>query len=80
MQDAEIYEKLTEIFHDVFDDESIVITPDTTAEDIADWNSLTHVNLTIACETAFGIRFKAAELEELHRVGDLVAMIKAKIS
>jgi len=78
MQEPEIYERLAQIFRDVFDDDSIVLTPETTAEDIAEWDSFNHMNITVACEPVFGIRFKAAELEELRNVGELVQIIKQK--
>ena len=79
MDEAAIYARLTEIFHDVFDDENIVLTPETTAADIPDWDSFNHMNISVACETSFGIRFKASELEELRNVGELVDMIERKL-
>jgi acyl carrier protein len=79
MNQQEIYKKLTEIFRDVFDDESIVLSPTTNADDIPGWDSLKHINITVAAESAFGIRFKGSELEELENVGDLVAAIQSKL-
>jgi acyl carrier protein len=79
MGEAEIYSKLTEIFRDIFDDDTIVLSPETTAADIPKWDSVNHINLTVAAESAFGIEFGSAELEELRNVGDLVATIKRKI-
>ena len=79
MDEQEIYKKLAEIFRDIFDDESIVLSPTTNAADIPGWDSLRHINITVAAESAFGIRFKAAELEELENVGDLVAAIQSKL-
>ena len=75
-----IYSQLTEIFREVFDDDSIVLTPETTAADIRDWDSAAHVNLVVAIETRLGIRFKTFELESLHNIGHLVALIEAKLS
>jgi acyl carrier protein len=72
------YKQLTEIFRDLFDDESIILTPDTTAADIPDWDSLHHINLIVAVEGRFGIKFKTAELEVLHNVGDLAGLIEQK--
>ena len=77
--DAEIYARVTEIFREVFDDDSIVLTPQTTADDIAEWDSFNHVNISVACESAFDIRFRSSELEELHNVGELVTLIKSKL-
>ncbi len=80
MDEAKIYARLNEIFRDIFDDDDIVLTPDTTAADIPEWDSFNHVNISVACETAFGIKFKAAELEELKNVGELVRVIKEKLA
>jgi len=79
MDEAAIYAKLNEIFRDIFDDDEIVLTPDTSADDIPEWDSFNHVNITVACEAAFGIRFKSSELEELSNVGGLVHLIQAKL-
>jgi len=80
MDNDPIYAKLTEIFHEIFDDDKIVLTAETTATDIPDWDSFNHVNITVACETAFGIKFKSAELEELKNVGELVDIIEKKMA
>jgi acyl carrier protein len=75
----DIYARLTEIFRDVFDDDDIVLTPNTTAADIQDWDSFNHINLIVAIETRFGIKFQTAEIESLKNVGDMVAVIERKI-
>jgi acyl carrier protein len=72
--------QLTSIFHDLFDDDSIVLTPETTAADIEDWDSFNHINLIVAVEAKFGIKFKTAELDELHNVGHLVHLIEHKLA
>jgi acyl carrier protein len=79
VDEAVIYEKLNHIFRDIFDDESIVLSPTTTAADIPGWDSVNHVNISVASEMAFGIRFNSSELEELHNVGDLVKTIARKV-
>lgn len=79
MEENAIYAKLTEIFRDIFDDDDIVLTPETTAADIPEWDSFNHVNIMVACEAAFGIRFKGSELEELRNVGELVHVIEQKL-
>jgi acyl carrier protein len=79
MDDSAIYARLDTIFGEIFDDESIALTPETTAADIPEWDSFNHVNISVACEAAFGIRFRSSELEELRNVGGLVALIKAKL-
>ena len=78
MHEQEIYAALTEVFRDVFDDDDITISAATTAEDIPGWDSQAHVNLVVAAETRFGIRFRTAELEALHNVGDFVRLISTK--
>ena len=79
MDEAAIYAKLNDIFRDIFDDDNIVLTPDTNADDIPEWDSFNHVNITVACEAAFGIRFKGSELEELRNVGELAHIIQQKL-
>ena len=78
MNDKEIYAALTQVFRDVFDDDDITLTPMTTADDISGWDSQAHVNLVVAAETRFGIRFRTAELESLHNVGDFVQLIATR--
>ena len=79
MQEQEIYAKLTEIFRDIFDDDSIVLTPETTAKDVEDWDSFNHINRIVATEAKFGIKFKTAEMESLKNVGHFVAIIQQKL-
>lgn len=75
----ETQEKLTRIFREVFDDEDINITPGTTANDVAGWDSLSHVNLIVTIETEFGIKFSQKELLTFRNVGDLLDSIRGKI-
>ena len=72
-------EGLNEVFRRVFDDEELVVTPETTANDVDGWDSLTHVNLIIAVESKFGIRFTQKELLTQKNVGDLLRAIDAKL-
>ncbi len=74
-----IYSQLTEIFRDLFDDESIVLAPQTTASDIEGWDSFNHINLIVATEAKFKIKFNTAEIESLHNVGHLVQVIEKKL-
>ena len=80
MGSNDVYGQLTEIFREVFDDDSIVLTPATTAADIRDWDSAAHVNLVVAIETRMKIRFKTFELESLHNVGHLADLIQTKLA
>ncbi len=68
-------EKLQETFRDVFEDDELVITAQTTAAEIEDWDSLMHVTLILAVEGDFGLRFSSGEVSGLKSVGDLQTMI-----
>lgn len=74
MTKQEIFEKLNEIFSDVFDEE-IVVTEDTTANDIEDWDSLTHITLMAEVEDAFRIKFSMKEILEMKNVGEMAEII-----
>lgn len=78
MDEAQIYVKLKEIFEDVFDDDSIELTPETAAKDVDGWDSLTHMRLILTIERAFKIKFSTSEIGKLSNVGDLVALIKSR--
>jgi len=71
-------EKLNVIFCEVFDDEDIKIYPSMTANDVDGWDSLSHVNLIVAVEIKFGIRFTQKELLTFKNVGDLLICIEKK--
>jgi acyl carrier protein len=72
-------EKLNEIFCEVFDDEDLAIAPAMTANDVDGWDSLSHVNLIVAIEGRFNIRFSQKELLTFKNVGDLLGCIEKKI-
>ena len=80
MQQQDIYAQLTTIFHDLFDDDTIVLTPSLTAAGVPEWDSFNHINLIVAVESKFGIKFQTAELESLHTVGHLVDLIQSKLA
>jgi acyl carrier protein len=73
-----IFEQLTEVFRDVFDDDELVIDATTTAQDVEGWNSLAHIRLVVSIEKAFKLRFSAAEIGNLKNVGDMVELILLK--
>jgi acyl carrier protein len=79
MQSAAVYERLTGIFHDVFDDEELVLRPDMTADDVPEWDSLSHIRLVLTIQQQFGIKFSAAQTSGLKNVGDLVALIQSRL-
>ena len=72
--------KVEEIFRDIFDDEDIIITEETTADDIEDWDSLAYINIIVALKEEFGIDFSMEEVSKYKSVGELVKAIKNKIS
>jgi acyl carrier protein len=77
MDDEQIYVRLTQIFDDVFDDESIQVTPELSAKDVDGWDSLTHIRMILTVEKAFKIKFSTSEIGKLENVGDLVKLIKS---
>ncbi|ADW69910.1 acyl carrier protein [Granulicella tundricola] len=80
MQQQEIYTQLTSIFHDLFDDDSLVLTPELTAAEVPEWDSFNHINLIVAVESRFKIKFQTAELESMNSVGHLVNIISQKVA
>ena len=70
------YELLTEIFRDVFDNDDVTATPELTAPDVEEWNSLNHIRIILAIEKAFDIKFSVAEISDLQNVGEMVALIE----
>jgi acyl carrier protein len=80
MQQPEIYTQLTDIFHDLFDDDTLVLTPELTAAEVPEWDSFNHINLIVAIESRFKIKFQTAELERLHTVGHLADLITRKLA
>ncbi|MBP5660104.1 MAG: acyl carrier protein [Lachnospiraceae bacterium] len=79
MTREEAYKKLNEVFRDVFDDESIEVNDATTANDIEGWDSLEHINLVVAVEKCFGIKFNMGEVAKLKNVGEMMDLILSKI-
>ena len=74
-----LYRDLTGIFREVFDDDQLVITPETTAADIEGWDSVAHIGLIVAIEERMHVKFHSAELESLHNVGQLAGVLEYKL-
>lgn len=70
---------LNEIFREVFDDASLQILPQMTAHDVDGWDSLSHINLIVAVEHRFNIRFSQKELLTFKNIGDLLKSIETKV-
>ena len=79
MTREEIYGKLNEVFQDVFDDEDIKVNDATVASDVDGWDSLEHINLIVAVERCFGIKFTMGETTGLKNVGEMVDKIIAHL-
>ena len=73
-----LYTKLTQVFHDVFDDDSIAVTSELNADAVDEWDSLSHIRLIVAIEKKFGLKFSAAEVRQLANVGEFVALIQSR--
>ena len=78
MTREEIMATVTEIFQDVFDDDTLIITDSTNSEDIEDWDSLEHISLIISMEKAFNMKFDIKEVNKLENVGEMVDLILRK--
>ena len=79
MDSTHLYGQLTGIFREVFDDDTIQLTPETSASDIDGWDSMAHIGLIVAIEERLKIKFKSSELESLHNVGQLVGILEYKL-
>ena len=79
MSDNDIYENINTIFREVFDDENLIVSSQTTADDIDEWDSLMHIRLIISHEMNFNIKFTTQEITELKNVGEFAQLIKQKL-
>lgn len=79
MTREEVYISLNEVFRDVFDDDSIIVNDATTADDIEDWDSLEHINLVVAVEKKFSIKFNMGEVNSFKNVGEMVDIILKRV-
>jgi acyl carrier protein len=77
MDEPQIYARMTEIFQDVFDEDSIEVT-ELSAKDVDGWDSLTHIRLILTVEKEFKIKFTTSEIGKFENVGDLVTLIKSR--
>ena len=79
MTRQEIFQKLNEIFSDVFDEE-IVVTDETTSADIEDWDSLTHITLIAEVESSFSIKFSMKAVLDMKNVGEMADLIEKSLA
>lgn len=78
IESTPLYEKLTDILRDVFDDETLIAKPGLTAKDVEGWDSLNNLRFVLAVQKAFGVKFTAHEITSLKNVGELAALVQAK--
>jgi acyl carrier protein len=78
MDQPQIYSRLAEIFRNLFDEDSLQLTPELSAKDVDGWDSLTHIRLILTIEKAFKVKFSTAEIGKLENVGDLVTLIESR--
>jgi acyl carrier protein len=78
MDEQAIWSALTKVFREIFDDPALTISPETTAKNIPDWDSLAHIQLMVAIEQEFGMRFNTGEVAGLNNVGEMVALIASR--
>lgn len=74
-----VIERIQSVFRQVFDSEDLTITPAMTSKDIGGWDSLANIQLIVAVERAFSIRFTASEITNLTQVGDLIDLVYSKL-
>ena len=75
-----IMEKIQDIFRDVFDDEELIVADSTSSDDIEEWDSLSHIQLVVAVEKAFGLKLTSKEILSWEDVGEIAAAIHTKLA
>lgn len=79
MPEDEIYQRITPIFRDIFDDDDIELRSEMTASDVDEWDSLSHIRLIVGIERALGVQFTTTEINNLENVGQFVSLIGQKL-
>ena len=79
MKDETILGDVTKIFRKILDNDGIELHKETTANDVEEWDSLTHVQIIVAIEKHFNIRFTSLEIQKFKNVGDMCESISAKV-
>ena len=79
MKRTEILEKVQHVVSDVLDLEDLVISEETTASEVEDWDSIMHVEIIVELENTFDVKFRTVEIEDFKKVGDIVSSIESKI-
>ncbi len=76
----DVHGKMTQVFRRVFDNEKLTLRDETTAQNIPDWDSLTHINLIIEIEDEFALKFTVEDITGLKNVGEMVQMVDRKLA
>ena len=79
MDQREVFDRLNRVFREVLDDETIRVTPKTTADDIDDWDSLEHITLISAVEREFRMKFKMGEISSMKNVGEMARIVTERM-
>ena len=79
MTSQDVFDGVQAVFQDVFQDPALRVARETTAEDVEGWDSFAHINLIVALESKFGVKFRLAELQDLNCVGDMIDLIATKV-
>ena len=78
MDHAVILTRLTEMFREIFENDALVLTPQTAAPDVPGWDSMNHITIVVETERRFGVKFQTSEIEELRNVGEFITLIAKK--
>ena len=80
MNRSEILNTVNAVFIDILDDDDIVLTEETSANDVEDWDSLNHIQLVVAVEKQFKIRFTSQEILHWKNIGEMISSISSKLN
>lgn len=80
MDKTEILKSINAILCDIFNDPNLVVTENTSAQQIERWDSITHVNILMTVERSFGVRFSLGEIKKLRNVGEMVSLVHDKVT
>jgi acyl carrier protein len=75
---SSVFAELTQVFRDLTSDPALEIAPEQTPDDIPGWDSMTHIAVIVELECRFGVQFRAAEMDSLYSIGELVRAVEAK--
>jgi len=78
MKNLSIQERMSEVFRDVLDNDAIILTRETTADDIEEWDSLSHITIIVAIEKEFNVKFNLSDIKPLRNIGEFEDLIVLK--